>query len=173
MHHRSKFSLLTMGPIGKTEIMCNLFYASRFNPSILAYHELNGKCITGMYIIWHHWKYVQSSIKTPQHNHHGDHTQQMHDTLAQLLSLQMQCFYIPVTKGYRISGTFELYLTHCSLPTLTPEQHPPRATKSALVLLNLLKGIHGVAVTNAPAELPLHITTSTSDRTEQLKKLGT
>ena len=80
-------------------------------------------------------------------------------------------FYIPATKGYRISGTFELYPTHCCLPTLTPVQHTttvfdefiraitnlPRATKSAL-LPTLLEAIHGVATSDAPAELPVHST---------------
>ncbi len=84
-------------------------------------------------------------------------------------------FYIPATKCYQISGTFELQPTHCSLSTLTPEQHTmtvfnkflraianlPRAKKSAL-LPTLLDAIHGIATTDAPAELPLHSPSSTN-----------
>jgi hypothetical protein len=36
-----------------------------------------------------------------------------------------QCnnYYVPKTKAYRISGSTELFLQHCQLPALTPNQH--------------------------------------------------
>jgi hypothetical protein len=32
-------------------------------------------------------------------------------------------FYVPSTKAYRTSGSFDLFPQHCILPTFTPEQH--------------------------------------------------
>ena len=32
-------------------------------------------------------------------------------------------FFVPATKAYRISGSFDLFPQHCILPTFTPEQH--------------------------------------------------
>ena len=32
-------------------------------------------------------------------------------------------FYVPATKSYRTSGSFDLFPQHCILPTFTPEQH--------------------------------------------------
>ena len=30
-------------------------------------------------------------------------------------------FYIPATRGYRLSGTYRLYPQHCRMPTITEE----------------------------------------------------
>jgi hypothetical protein len=32
-------------------------------------------------------------------------------------------FYVPSTKAYRVSGSYDLFPQHCILPTFTPEQH--------------------------------------------------
>jgi len=32
-------------------------------------------------------------------------------------------FYVPATHTYRTSGSFDLFPTHCLLPTFTPAQH--------------------------------------------------
>ena len=32
-------------------------------------------------------------------------------------------FYVPVTRSFRISGSFDLFPQHCIMPTLSPEQH--------------------------------------------------
>ena len=32
-------------------------------------------------------------------------------------------FYVPMTKSYRIYGSFDLFPAHCMLPTFTPDQH--------------------------------------------------
>jgi hypothetical protein len=33
------------------------------------------------------------------------------------------CYYVPKTRAYRISGSTELFPQHCQLPSLTPHQH--------------------------------------------------
>ena len=32
-------------------------------------------------------------------------------------------FYVPETRSYRISGSFDLFPQHCSLPDMSPEEH--------------------------------------------------
>ena len=38
-------------------------------------------------------------------------------------------FYVPSTKAYRTSGSFDLFPQHCILPTFTPEQHATEVYK--------------------------------------------
>jgi hypothetical protein len=38
-------------------------------------------------------------------------------------SLSKFDIFVPATKAYRTSGSFDLFPQHCILPTFTPEQH--------------------------------------------------
>ncbi len=61
-------------------------------------------------------------------------------------------FYVPDTQAMRISGSFQLYLVHCHLPTCTPAEHTsqvanelvrcmehlPRATQKCLFTTTII-----------------------------------
>ena len=99
-------------------------------------------------------------------------------------------FYVPETQAMRITATFELYPTHCSLPTVSPNEHTnivfrellrciaplPRATKRR-ILTKITQTITDMAATtklynadadhpNANADLPWPATPHTSKGAE-------
>ena len=41
-------------------------------------------------------------------------------------------FYIPDTRGYRLSGTYRLYSQHCRMPTISKEDRTGEATADLL-----------------------------------------
>ena len=47
-------------------------------------------------------------------------------------------FYVPATKAYRTSGSFDLFLQHCILPSFTPDQHTQEVYNKLFELIQKL-----------------------------------
>ena len=79
-----------------------------------------------MHIHWHHPALKRLCTSLHKVEHHGVQEASMHGTVA-LHSITIHyrnCkFYVPSTKAYRTSGSYDLFPQHCILPTFTPEQH--------------------------------------------------
>ena len=93
-------------------------------------------------------------------------------------------FFVPATKAYRISGSFDLFPQHCILPTFAPEQHVDevhrelfesvqRLTKPAkkTFLCNMAKSLQVLTktpendVTNADMQTSEGVSTSANEAT--------
>ena len=51
-------------------------------------------------------------------------------------------FYVPETRSYRISGSFDLFPQNCSLPDMSPEQHTNAVHDELLQSIMVLKKPH-------------------------------
>ena len=75
-------------------------------------------------------------------------------------------FYVPETRSYRTSGSFDLFLQHCSLPDMSPEEEPnavhnelihsimalPKSAKNKL-LKRMADSLHKLATSTEKAPL--------------------
>ena len=154
------------------EIRCNLLRCSQLNPNILAYHQLHD----------HKYNWNAHPLAPP-----GTRALIVNPPALQTswgpcaidawycsLAMDHYCcsnFYVPETRAMRIMATFELYPTHCSLPTVSPNEHTnivfsellrciaplPRANKRR-ILTKITQTITKMATTtklyNADADLP-------------------
>ncbi len=101
----------------------NLIRASRLNPNILAYEALNGPynwdgypltppgCKAIIYeapAVWGSWtsRGTDAWYLGPSADHY-----------------QCNIYYVPETRGYRISGSAELFPQHCQVPNLSNNAH--------------------------------------------------
>ena len=48
-------------------------------------------------------------------------------------------FYVPMTKAYRTSGSFDLFPVHCMLPTFTPTQHANKVYNELIESIQTMK----------------------------------
>eukprot|EP00804_Cyclotella_cryptica_P017050 CCRYP_003285-RA/>CCRYP_003285-RA protein AED:0.19 eAED:0.21 QI:0/0/0/1/1/1/2/0/900 len=108
----------------KAIITLNLLCTSRIDPSKSAYHQLHGHRYNwnayplappGTKAIIYESPTTRTSWGTrgldawycgPAFNHYRN-----------------MKFYVPSTKAYRVSGSYDLFPQHCILPTFTPAQH--------------------------------------------------
>ncbi len=101
----------------------NLLRASRVNPTISAYETLNGP------YDWNRYPLAPLGCKAVIYedgNTRGLWASRGIDGwyLGPLLDhYGCDVYYVPATRGYRVSGSTELFPQHCQLPTLTPHQH--------------------------------------------------
>jgi hypothetical protein len=98
------------------------------NPTISAYETLNGP------YDWNQYPLVPLGCKAVIYedgNTRGLWASRGIDGwyLGSLLDhYRCNVYYVPATRGYRVSGSTELFLQHCQLPTLTPHQHLRKLT---------------------------------------------
>eukprot|EP00804_Cyclotella_cryptica_P021893 CCRYP_000851-RA/>CCRYP_000851-RA protein AED:0.26 eAED:0.15 QI:0/0/0/1/0/0.33/3/0/868 len=80
-------------------------------------------------------------------------------------------FYVPATKAYGISGSYDLFPQHCILPTFTPDQHVQEFLhKVAKALDKVTTNQHQTISTDTTSEgetIPTPPPTSTDDMTFQ------
>ena len=152
----------------QAEITCNILRRSRIDPTISAYEQLHGHkydwnahplAPPGTRAVIH----VSPTIRTswgprgisawycgPALDHYCCHH-----------------FYVPETRSMRISGTYELYPQHCSLPSLTQQQHLHQVINELLrgmlhlprhkrrrLFLAIVEALHTLTKHNAPKDGP-------------------
>ncbi|KAL7425608.1 hypothetical protein ACHAXH_000191, partial [Discostella pseudostelligera] len=108
----------------QAEITCNLLRRSRIDPTISAYHQLHNKP--------YDWNFnplappgTRAIIYNPPQlrtswGPRGIDAWYCGPSLDHYRGCK---FYIPETRGFRISATYQLFPTHCKLPTLSPMEH--------------------------------------------------
>ncbi len=101
----------------------NLMQASRINPEILAYKALNGP------YDWKTYPLAPLGCKAVIYKD-GDNrglwaSRGINGWYLSPSKDHYRCalYYIPETRAYCILGLTELFLQHCQLPNLTPDQH--------------------------------------------------
>ena len=108
----------------QAEITCNLLRRSRIDPTISAYHQLHNKP--------YDWNFnplappgTRAIIYNPPQlrtswGPRGIDAWYCGPSLDHYRGCK---FYIPETRGFRISATYQLFPTHCKLPALSPTEH--------------------------------------------------
>eukprot|EP00804_Cyclotella_cryptica_P019081 CCRYP_014487-RA/>CCRYP_014487-RA protein AED:0.29 eAED:0.21 QI:0/0/0/1/0.5/0.33/3/0/1151 len=105
-------------------ITLNLLRTSRIDPSKSAYHQLHG----------HRYDWNAHPLAPPgtkaiiyespnTRSSWGPRGRDAWYCGPSLDHYRNAKFYVPATKAYRISGSYDLFPKHCILPTLTPDQH--------------------------------------------------
>ena len=108
----------------QAEITCNLLRRSRLNPHISAYHQLHG----------HKYNWSAHPLAPPGTRALVLNPPALRTSWGPRAIDAWYCgpamdhyrcsnFYVPETRSMRITATFELYPTHCSLPRVTPYEH--------------------------------------------------
>jgi hypothetical protein len=108
----------------QAEITCNLLRRSRLNPNISAYHQLHG----------HKYNWNAHPLAPPGTRALILNPPALRTSWGPRAIDAWYCgpamdhyrcsnFYVPETRAMRITSTYELYPTHCSLPTVSPHEH--------------------------------------------------
>jgi hypothetical protein len=147
-------------------ITCNILRRSRLNPEISAYKQLHGKK--------YDWSAhplalpgTRAVIYEAPANRASCAPRGVDAWYCGPALEHYRCchFFVPDTRAMRISGTYELYPTHCLLPTLSHLQHTdevfnellrsisplPRAHKRR-ILTRIIHRIRSIATTNKPTQ---------------------
>ena len=153
-------------------ITCNILRRSRLNPDISAYEQLHGRK--------YHWNAhplappgTRAVIYESPANRASWAPRGVDAWYCGPALEHYRCchFYVPDTRAMRISGTYELYPTHCLLPKLSHLQHTdevfnellrsisplPRAHKRR-ILTTIVHRIRSIAATNKPTDTPGDVT---------------
>ena len=153
-------------------ITCNILRRSRLNPDISAYEQLHG-----MKYDWNAHPLAPPGTRAVIYEAPATRASWAPRGVdawycGPALEHYRCChFYVPDTRAMRISGTYELYPTHCLLPTLSHLQHTdevfnellrsisplPRAHKRR-ILTTIVHRIRSIAATNKPTNTPGDVT---------------
>jgi len=105
-------------------ITCNLLRRSRLNPNISAYHQLHGHPYD-----WNAHPLAppgtRAIILDPPHQRTSWGPRGIDAWYCGPALQHYRChhFYVPSTRGMRISGNYALFPTHCVIPKLSPTEH--------------------------------------------------
>ena len=108
----------------QAELTCNILRRSRLNPTISAYHQLHGAPYD-----WNFNPLAPPGTRALIYNPPAIRTSWGARGLdawycGPSLDHYRGCiFYVPQTSAFRISATYQLFPTHCTLPVLTPTEH--------------------------------------------------
>ena len=147
-------------------ITCNILRRSRLNPELSAYEQLHGKKYD-----WNAHPLAPPGTRAVIYEAPANRASWAPRGVdawycGPALEHYRCChFYVPDTRAMRISGTYELYPTHCLLPTLSHLQHTdevfnellrsisplPRAHKQR-ILTRIIHRICSIATTNKPTQ---------------------
>lgn len=153
----------------QANITCNILRRSRINPDISAYEQLHGSKYD-----WNAHPLAPPGTRAVIHSSTLTRTSWSPRGVdawycgPALDHYRCHHFYVPETRALRISGSFELYPTHCALPTYTPTEHIaqvskelircmetlPKATRRRL-LTTIISAIQKVTG-NPPTDTPTH-----------------
>ncbi len=105
-------------------ITCNILRRSRINPDVSAYEQLHGAKFD-----WNAHPMAPPGTRAVIHSSPLTRTswgpRGLDAWYCGPSTNHYRCnhFYVTDTRAMRISGSFELYPTHCQLPTLSPQEH--------------------------------------------------
>ena len=108
----------------KAVITCNILRTSRINPKKLAYHQLHGRRYD-----WNRFPLAPPVTRAVLYlypdNRSSWGTRGIYALYCGPYNDHYRCntFYVPEKRSYRISGSFDPFPYHCSLPDMLPEQH--------------------------------------------------
>ena len=105
-------------------ITCNILRTSRIDPSKSAYHQIHGERYD-----WNKCPMAPPGSRAVIYEDPDTRNLwESHGTDAwycgpALDHYQCMHFYVPSTRSYRVSGSFDLFPQHCLLPEMTIDQH--------------------------------------------------
>ena len=153
-------------------ITCNILRRSRLNPDISAYEQLHGRKYD-----WNAHPLAPPGTRAVIYESPANRASWAPRGIdawycGPALEHYRCChFYVSDTRAMRISGTYELYPTHCLLPALSHLQHTdevfnellrsisplPRAHKRR-ILTTIVHRIRSIAASNKPNDTPEDVT---------------
>jgi hypothetical protein len=120
-------------------ITLNLLRTSRIDPSKSAYHQLHGRRYD-----WNAYPLAPPGTKAVIYESPTTRTSWGTRGLDAWYCgpafdhYRNMKFYVPSTKAYRVSGSYDLFPQHCILPTFTPAQHTQEVLRELFESLQTL-----------------------------------